>query len=116
MQSIGNASRPRGHLYAGACNGADVAAWKQAARAELAATSSHQTGYGQGLLDLIKAFERIPHPVFVREVVALGYPLWMFRRSVGDYELTKSADVWEQKALLFMRASTNSRKLHLVKE
>ena len=36
-----------------------VAAWKQAARAELAATLG--TSYGQVLLDLVKAFERIPH-------------------------------------------------------
>ena len=36
--------------------GADIAAWKQAARAELAAATKHKVGYAQALLDLIKAF------------------------------------------------------------
>ena len=44
--------------YAGADRGSTVAAWKQAARAEAAAAGGKQ--FGQTLLDLVKAFERIP--------------------------------------------------------
>lgn len=44
----------RPYPYAGEANGANVAAWKQAARAELAATLG--TCYGQALLDQMKAF------------------------------------------------------------
>ena len=44
----------RGYLYAGEARGATVAAWKQAARAESAVSA------GAVLLDLVKAFERIP--------------------------------------------------------
>ena len=49
----------RKYLYAGAAKGATVAAWKQAARAERA--NLWGTSYGQVLLDLGKAFERIQH-------------------------------------------------------
>ena len=62
-------------LYAGKGMGADVAAWKQAARAELAAAATFKVGYGQALLDLVKAFDRIPHWLLVQEAVALGYLL-----------------------------------------
>ena len=43
----------RSFLYAGVDKGADIAAWKQAARAELATTTSHKVGYAQALLDLV---------------------------------------------------------------
>ena len=39
--------------------GADTVAWKQAARAELAAASKDVVAYGQALLDL-KAFDWVP--------------------------------------------------------
>ena len=58
-------------LYAGKGMGADVAAWKQAARAELAATFQYRIGYAQALLDLVNAFDRIPHWLIVREAIAL---------------------------------------------
>jgi hypothetical protein len=77
----------RSYLYAGAAKGATVAAWKQAARAELAAALG--TSYGQVLLDLVKAFERIPHWVLVREARRLGYPLWLIRLSLATYRLER---------------------------
>ena len=42
----------RSWIYAGTGEGADIAAWKQAARAELAATGKWRAGYAQALLDL----------------------------------------------------------------
>ena len=45
-------------LYAGAGKGAEVAAWRQAARAEQAAARGWD--YAAVLLDLVKAFERVP--------------------------------------------------------
>ena len=50
--------------------GADIAAWKQAVRAELAAAAAIRVGYGQALLDLVKAFDRILHWLLVQEAVA----------------------------------------------
>ena len=59
-------------LYAGKGKGANVAAWKQAFFAELAATMKHSVEYVQTLLDLIKAFDKVPLWLLVREAVALG--------------------------------------------
>ena len=57
-------SRERAHqapfVYAGVSRGADIAAWRQAANVELAAAMGLE--YAKALLDLVKAFDRIPHP------------------------------------------------------
>ena len=79
----------RPYLFAGEHKGADIAAWKQAARAELAATASCPVGYAQALLDLIKAFERIPHSVLASEAKKLGYRLRMLTLSIATYILTR---------------------------
>lgn len=76
-------------LYAGKGMGANVAAWKQAARAELAATSTFRVGYAQALLDLVMAFDRIPHWLIVREAHAIGFPLWFIKLSLATYKLTR---------------------------
>lgn len=83
----------RPFLYAGKAMGADIAAWKQAARAELVATASHQVGYGIALLDLVKAFERVPHWLLVNEAVELGFPLWILRLSLAAYRLPRTLRV-----------------------
>lgn len=79
----------RPYLYAGKGSGANVAVWKQAARAKLAATASWRVGYGQALLDLVKAFDRIPHHLLAREAAALRYPLWMLRLAITTHRLTR---------------------------
>ena len=53
------------YLYAGAGKGAEVAVWKQSARAELAHTSDMV--YVQALIDLVKVFERIANWLLVKE-------------------------------------------------
>ena len=55
----------REYLYAGKGKGADVAAWKQAGEAELAASMKEYVAYAQALLDLVKAFDRVPYHVLV---------------------------------------------------
>ena len=77
-------------LYAGKGMGADIAAWKQAARAALAVVATFHVGYGQALLDLVKAFDRIPHWLLVREAINLGYPLWFIRPSLQTYMLARA--------------------------
>ena len=74
----------RAYLYAGAGRGADIAAWKQAARAEHAATVKYAQ-YGISLLDLVKAFDHIPWHLLVAEAQRLGYSLWVLRLSVATY-------------------------------
>ena len=75
----------RFYLYGGAGKGAEVAGWKQAARAELVA--ANKAVYAQGLLDLVKAYERIPHHVLLREAIRLGYPIWLLQLAVATYRL-----------------------------
>ena len=77
----------RKYLYAGAGRGGTVAAWKQAARAEVAAAGGKQ--YGQALLDLVKAFERIPFRVLLREARRLHYPIKMIRLAIATYRLPR---------------------------
>ena len=76
-------------LYAGKGKGANVAAWKQAFFADPAATMKHSVEYVQTLLDLIKAFDKVPRWLLVREAVALGYPLKLLRLSIATYQLKR---------------------------
>ena len=74
-------------LYAGPAKGADVAAWKQAARAEHAV--KHDLIFGLVLLDLVKAFERIRHAYLLRQAIKHGYPIWLLRLSLATYRLQR---------------------------
>ena len=68
----------RDYFYAGPRRGAQVASRKQAARAELAQASEYSS-YAAMLLDLVKAFERVPHYWLVRQAVRFRYPLIILR-------------------------------------
>lgn len=83
------AENPRPWLYAGKAQGANVAAWKQSMTAEIAATAELTAHYAQALLDLVKAFDRIPLWLLVREAIALGYPLRVLRLSVAGYKFSR---------------------------
>ena len=74
----------RPYLYAGPGRGADHAAWKQAAHAEHA-SCIRSAAYGMTLIDLVKAFDRVPWHVVVREARRLGYSLWILRLSIAAY-------------------------------
>ena len=75
----------REFLYAGTGRGADVATWKQAARAEHASTIAGAQ-YGMTLLDLVKAFDTIPWHLLVTEAIKLNYSLWVLRLSIATYQ------------------------------
>ena len=57
--------------------------------AEVAATAEQKVKYAQALLDLVKAFNRIPLWLLVREAIALGYPLRVLRLSVAVCKLSR---------------------------
>ena len=82
------AKNPRPWLYAGKAKGANVAAWKQAMAAEAAAAAGPTVHYAEALLDLVKAFDRIPLWLLVREAV-LGYPLKVLRLSIAVYQMIR---------------------------
>ena len=75
----------RDYLYAASGRGSTVAAWRQAARGELAAATGKC--YAQVLLDVVKTFERIPYRVLKREADRLGYPIRMIRLAIATYWL-----------------------------
>ena len=76
-------------LCTGKGKGVNVAAWKQAFFAELAATMKHSVEYIQTLLDLVKAFDKVPPWLLIREAIALGYPLRILRLSIATYQLKR---------------------------
>ena len=47
----------------------------------------HSDEYIQTLLDLVKAFDKVPLWLLVREAVALGYPLRILKLSIATYQL-----------------------------
>ena len=77
-------------MYAGKGMGADVAAWKQAARAELATTMTESAVYAQALLDLVNAFDRVPLWLLIREARIVGYQLKLLRLSISVYKMAKA--------------------------
>ena len=54
------------------------------------------------MLDLVKAFDMVPHWILIREGLLLGYPLWLLRLSLATYRMKRvvrirkvvSAEVW----------------------
>jgi hypothetical protein len=76
----------RGFFYAGPAKGANVASWKQAARAELA-SFSHIFEFVCALLDLVKAFDRVPFDWLVANAIEYEYPIRILRLSIQAYLL-----------------------------
>ena len=52
------------------------------------------------MLDLVKAFDRAPHWLLLREAHALGYPLWMLRLSIATYRLPRVIRVGKSYSVL----------------
>ena len=77
------------YLYAGKKMGAIVVAWKQGFRGALSAEAGRTVNYCEALLDLMKAFDLVPHWVLIREGLALGYPLWLLRLSLATYKMKR---------------------------
>lgn len=80
-------------MYAGEGKGADIAAWRQAARSEAAILKGN--AYAQLLLDLVKASASVRHWLLVREALKLGYPLMTLRLSLAAYSMGRILKVGE---------------------
>ena len=81
----------RPYFFAGEAKGADVAAWKQAARAEISAYE--KLGHALALLDIIKAFDGVPWDWLVKQATARKYNLWLLRLSLAVYALARTIRV-----------------------
>ena len=78
-------------LFGGVGMGAQRAAWQAAFAAELAALKCQD--HVQVLLDLVKAFETIPHHKLIAAARAKGYCLCVLILSLAAYRLQRSAGV-----------------------
>ena len=78
-------------IFGGIGKGAQRAAWAASFAAEVAAAGAHQ--HVASLLDLVKAFERIPHHLLARAAARLGYNLVILRLSLAAYRLSRAIGV-----------------------
>ena len=78
-------------LYGGAGMGAQRAAWQVSYRAEVAARNRLE--YGQTLLDLVKAFEKIPHEHLIAAGKKHGYNGCCLRLALAAYRLVRSIGI-----------------------
>jgi hypothetical protein len=76
----------------------------QAARAELNRLS-RDIHYLAILLDLVKAFERVPHEWLVKQAQVYGYCLFILRPSIAAYRLARTVSI----DALFSRLVTATR-------
>ena len=76
-------------FYAGAAADERVAAWKQAARAQLA-NAIPRASYAIVLLDLLGAFERVPWWRVVCNAQRYGYNMWLLRLSIAVHQLVRT--------------------------
>eukprot|EP00969_Alexandrium_andersonii_P283942 12553088-Alexandrium_andersonii.AAC.1 len=82
----------RPYFFAGPSRSATRAAWMQAARAELVGLAKC-VHYLAVLLDLAKAFERVPHEWLVVQAQKYRYSLLVLRLSIAAYRLPRTVSV-----------------------
>ena len=71
--------------------GAQRAAWQVAFQAEAAALRSEH--YAQSLVDLVKAFEKVPHHRLAQAARKHGYNLTVLRLTLAAYRLPRSVGI-----------------------
>ena len=78
-------------VFGGVGSSAQHAAWQAAFVAESAALSN--LDHIQALLDLVKAFETVPHYVLVAAARAKGYPIAILKLSIAAYRLGRAIGI-----------------------
>ena len=78
-------------VFGGVGSSAQHAAWQAAFVAESAALCS--LDHVQALLDLVKAFETVPHHILVMAAIAKGYPIAILRLSLAAHRLTRAVGI-----------------------
>ena len=85
------ADNPNEALYGGAGKGAQRAAWVGAFHAENAKLTKQK--HAQALIDLVKAFEMIPHQELINAAASREYPLKLLRLSLAAYWLDRAVGI-----------------------
>ena len=78
-------------LFGGPGMGAQRASWQAAFASEMAAIM--KLDHAQALLDLVKAFEMIPHHLVVQAALDRGYNLVVLRLSLAAYKLGRAVGI-----------------------
>ncbi len=78
-------------VFGGAGMGAQRAAWQNAFTTEAAALCKDQCA--SGLLDLVKAFETVPHKILVLLAIDRGYSIVLLRLSLAGYRLKRAIGI-----------------------
>ena len=78
-------------MFGGAGMGAQKASWQAAFACESAALAGKE--HAQGLLDLVKAFETVPHKVLADAAEKSGYNLAILRLSLAAYRLWRTLSI-----------------------
>ena len=81
----------RSYIFGGRGKGAQVAAWGHAARAEAAAAG--KVAFAAALIDLEKAFERVPYNHLVAAAAAWNYPMALLRLAISIYKATRHVGI-----------------------
>ena len=87
-------------MFGGAGNRAERAAWVASFAAESSALIAHRQV--ASLLDLVKAFERIPHHLVAKAAARLGFNLTVLRLSLAAYRLARAISVEGTFSLLLI--------------
>ena len=85
------AERPNRSMFGGAGMGAQRAAWAAAFTAENARHGGDE--HAQALIDLVKAFEKIPHALLVKAAAKHNFPLRLLRLSLAAYRLQRAIGI-----------------------
>ena len=78
-------------LFGGAGMGAQRAAWQAAFAAELSVLGNHH--HVQAMIDLVKAFETVPHRQLLAAAHAKGYDLRILLMSLAAYRLQRTVGI-----------------------
>ena len=81
------AANPSPAIFGGRGCGAQRAAWLSSLNAECAALCKRE--FAQTLVDLVKAFERIPHQVLIQFAIRWNYCLTVLRLSLAAYRIAR---------------------------
>ena len=78
-------------IFGGANMGAQKAAWQVAFTAEAAALT--KVDFAGSLIDLVKAFETVPHHILAAVARALGYPIVLLRLCLKAYRFPRTVGI-----------------------
>ena len=85
------ASPANSAIFGGPCKGAQAAAYQTALVAEMA--NLDEDAFVASMLDLVKAFETVPHDVLVKAAHEKTYPLPLLRLCLAAYRLSRAIGV-----------------------